>query len=79
MRLCIPTLKSLETEEVDLVVCRGLGRRAFTRLSEAGIPFFITWQPDVVAILEAHWAGRLGGAAFMKGKHAENHGSVSVD
>ena len=61
---CNP-LRSLETERIDLVVCQGLGRRAVTWLSEAGIPFFITWKPDVLAVLSAHRAGRLGKIASL--------------
>lgn len=56
---CDP-IRSLETEGIDLVVCQGMGRRAMTLLSEAGIPFFITWKPDVAAILVAHRERRLG-------------------
>jgi len=59
---CNP-LRNLETERIDLVVCQGLGRRAVTWLSEAGIPFFITWKPDVLAVLSAHRAGQLGRVA----------------
>ena len=62
---CEP-LRSLEREKIDLVVCQGLGKRAMTLLSEAGIPFFITWKPDVAAILVAHREGRLGGEAFQE-------------
>jgi predicted Fe-Mo cluster-binding NifX family protein len=57
---CNPLL-SLETERIELVVCQGLGRRAIAWLSEAGIPFFITWKPNVGAVLSAYWAGQLGG------------------
>jgi len=56
---CDP-FRCLESERIDLVVCQGLGQRVVTRLSEAGIPFFMTWKPDVGAILAAHRAGRLG-------------------
>jgi len=56
---CNP-LRCLERERIDLVVCQGLGQRAVTQLSEAGIPFFITWKSDVGAILAAHREGRLG-------------------
>ena len=56
---CDP-LRTLETERIDMVVCQGLGRRAVTQLSKAGIPFLITWKPDVAAILSAHRAGSLG-------------------
>jgi len=59
---CDP-LRCLESERIDLVVCQGLGQRVVTRLSEAGIPFFITWKPDVGAILAAHQAGQLGQVA----------------
>jgi len=56
---CNP-LHSLEAERIGLVVCHGLGQTAINQLSEAGIPFFITWKPDVRAVLAAHWAGQLG-------------------
>jgi predicted Fe-Mo cluster-binding NifX family protein len=56
---CDP-LRSLKTKRIDLVVCQGLGRNAVTQLSEAGIPFLITWKPDIAAVLAAHRAGRLG-------------------
>ena len=62
---CDP-LRSLEREKIDLVVCQGMGRRAMTLLCEAGIPFFITWKPDVAAILAAHREGRLGQEASQE-------------
>lgn len=65
---CDP-LRNLESERIDLVVCQGLGRRAITLLSEAGIPFFITWKPDVAAILAAHREGQLGQEASTEAGH----------
>lgn len=56
---CDP-LRSLDTERIDLVICQGMGRRAMTLLSEAGIPFCITWKPNVAAMVAAHREGRLG-------------------
>ena len=75
---CNP-LSSLEAEKIDLVVCRGLGRRAVSRLSKAGIPFFITWKADVSAILDAHWAGRLGRMSSKAKRHPDNDGSALMD
>lgn len=44
---------------VDAVICPGLGRRAFGRLTDAGIAVFVTDDEDVSAAVEAFRAGAL--------------------
>jgi len=55
---CRP-LEFLGTRAVDAVVCRGLGRRAFSRLQSAGIDVFVTLEANVEDTLTAFRNGRL--------------------
>jgi predicted Fe-Mo cluster-binding NifX family protein len=45
---------------VGAVVCRGLGRRAFRRLRDMGLPVFVAEGEEAAEALEAFRAGRLG-------------------
>ncbi len=71
---CDP-LEHLTEQSVDLLVCQGLGRRALTRLSERGIPVFITRKPTVSAILAAHREGHLTRMTTEEACHGGGHGS----
>ncbi len=44
---------------VEAVVCRGLGRRAFSRLRILGLPVYVSEEVQTVEALEAFRAGRL--------------------
>jgi len=44
---------------VEAVVCQGLGRRAFGRLEDAGLPVFVAEAGSASDALEAFRAGRL--------------------
>jgi len=45
---------------VEAVVCRGLGRRAFGRLRNMGLPVYVAEEEETARALEAFRAGRLG-------------------
>ena len=51
--------QSLMTLGVGAVVCRGLGRRAFGRLRDMGLPVFVSYDEEASDALEAFRAGRL--------------------
>jgi predicted Fe-Mo cluster-binding NifX family protein len=55
---CRP-LDFLGTRPVDAVVCRGLGKRAFSRLKSGGIPVYVTVERNVGATVVAFKNGRL--------------------
>ncbi|MGD2136451.1 MAG: NifB/NifX family molybdenum-iron cluster-binding protein [Gemmatimonadales bacterium] len=55
---CRP-LDHLDSERVDAIVCRGLGRRAFTKLQATGTDVYVTLERDVGATVEAFHEGRL--------------------
>lgn len=61
---------------VDAVLCHGLGRRAFTRLSEDGIAVFVVRDANVTSAMEALCTGR---ATLLTVKDAggggQGHGS----
>jgi predicted Fe-Mo cluster-binding NifX family protein len=44
---------------VGAIVCRGLGRRAFARLRDMGVPVFVAEDCEALEALEAFRAGRL--------------------
>ena len=55
---CQP-LKFLGSRPVDAIVCRGLGRRAFSRLDDAGVRVFVTLEKNAEATVTALEDGRL--------------------
>ena len=55
---CQP-LKYLNQRPVDAIICRGLGKRAFSRLADAGIKVFVTLEKDVEESVTAFNDGRL--------------------
>jgi predicted Fe-Mo cluster-binding NifX family protein len=73
---CRP-LEFLGTRPVDAVVCRGLGRRAFSRLSDAGVAVYVTLEKDVETTLTALREGRLRPLASEEACHGHSHGSSS--
>ena len=70
---CRP-LDFLGTNPVDAIVCRGLGRRAFSRLKEGGITVFVTLEKDVRATLSALEEGRLRELTAEEACHGHSHG-----
>lgn len=75
---CRP-LEHLGAREVDVVVCRGLGKRAFSRLSSGGIGVYVTQEKDVDATIQAYEAGRLTELTIDEacGGHGHGHGGGS--
>ena len=55
---CQP-LKFLGTRPVDAVIVRGLGRRAFSRLADAGVEVFVTLEANAGETIAAFKDGRL--------------------
>jgi predicted Fe-Mo cluster-binding NifX family protein len=55
---CRP-LDFLGTRSVDAIVCRGLGRRAFSRLESGGVAVYVSLEKDVEATVAAFKDGRL--------------------
>jgi predicted Fe-Mo cluster-binding NifX family protein len=55
---CQP-IRYLGDRKVDVVVCRGLGRRALSRLQEAGVEVFVTLEKNARESVKALEEGRL--------------------
>ena len=70
---CQP-LKFLGTRPVDAVVCRGLGRRAFSRLADAGVQVFVTLEKNAEDTVAAMKDGRLRPLASEEACHGHDHG-----
>lgn len=70
---CRP-LEFLGARPVDAVVCRGLGKRAFARLRNAGIDVFVTLEPNVENTLSALRDGRLRRMTDEGVCHGHGHG-----
>jgi predicted Fe-Mo cluster-binding NifX family protein len=70
---CRP-LDSLGTRGVDAVVCRGLGKRAFSRLKSGGVDVFVTLERDVGSTVEAFKEGRLRELTSEEACHGRDHG-----
>ena len=69
---CRP-LDFLGTRPVDAIVCRGLGRRAFSRLENGGISVFVTLEKDVEATVAAFKDGRLRHLTSEEACHGHDH------
>jgi len=69
---CRP-LDFLGRHPVDAIVCRGLGKRAFSRLRDAGIEVFVTLEPDVKTTIEAMSQGRLRKLTSEEACHGHGH------
>jgi predicted Fe-Mo cluster-binding NifX family protein len=52
--------QALAAYGVGAVICRGLGRRAFSRLRDMGLPVFVAEDGEAAEALAAFRAGRLG-------------------
>ena len=70
---CQP-LKFLGTRPVDAIVCRGLGRRAFSRLADAGVQIYVTLEKDVEETVAALKDGRLRRLTSEEACHGHGHG-----
>lgn len=73
---CQP-LKFLGTRPVDAIVCRGLGRRAFSRLADAGVQVFVTLERDVGETVTAFKEGRLQPLSSEEACHGHDQLSES--
>ena len=77
---CQP-LQFLGDRKVDVVVCRGLGRRALSRLQEAGVEVFVTLEKTAQESVQAFEEGRLrlldAEEACQGHGHHHGHGQVS--
>jgi predicted Fe-Mo cluster-binding NifX family protein len=69
---CQP-LKFLGTRPVDAIVCRGLGRRAFARLADAGVQVFVTLEKNAEDTVMAMKDGRLRPLASEEACHGHDH------
>ena len=69
---CRP-LDFLGTRPVDAIVCRGLGRRAFSRLENGGIAVYVTLEKDVGATVAAFKDGRLRHLTSEEACHGHDH------
>jgi predicted Fe-Mo cluster-binding NifX family protein len=69
---CRP-LDFLGTRQVDAILCRGLGKRAYAKLQAGGIDVFVTLEKDVAGTLEAFKAGRLRQLASEEACHGHSH------
>lgn len=69
---CRP-LDYLGTRQVDAIVCRGLGRRAFSRLREGGVGVFVTLEKDVESTVTAFKDGRLRQLRSEEACHGHGH------
>lgn len=63
---CNPTA-SIRSEAVDVVVCRGLGRRALERLQSSGVEVFTTRETLAGPAVDAFGAGRLNAMTPQEG------------
>ena len=72
---CQPS-KFLGTRPVDAIVCRGLGRRAFSRLANEGIQVFVTLEKDVEETVAALKDGRL--RSLSSEEACQGHGNGHV-
>ena len=70
---CQP-LKFLGTRPVDAIICRGLGRRAFSRLADVGIKVFVTLEKNAEETVAALEDGRLRPLASEEACHGHDHG-----
>jgi predicted Fe-Mo cluster-binding NifX family protein len=70
---CQP-LKFLGTRPVDAIVCRGLGRRAFSRLADAGVQVFVTLEKNAEDTVAALKDGRLRPLTSEEACHGHDDG-----
>ncbi len=70
---CRP-LDFLGTRTVDAVICRGLGRGAFSRLAAGGVKVYQTLEADVGKTVQAFKEGRLRALTSEEACHGHAHG-----
>jgi predicted Fe-Mo cluster-binding NifX family protein len=70
---CRP-LEFLAATPVDAIVCRGLGKRAFSRLQTAGVTVYVTLERDVRSTVAAFQEGRLRELTSEEACHGHSHG-----
>ncbi|MCJ7630524.1 MAG: NifB/NifX family molybdenum-iron cluster-binding protein [Longimicrobiales bacterium] len=70
---CQP-LKFLGTRHIDAMVCRGLGRGAFSRLADAGVQLFLTSEKNAEETVAAFEEGRLRPLTQDAACHGHGHG-----
>ena len=70
---CQP-LSFLGSRGVDAIVCRGLGRRAFSRLAGAGVQVFVTLEKNAEESVAALKEGRLRLLTSEEACHGHGHG-----
>jgi len=69
---CRP-LEFLGTRQVDAILCRGLGKRAFSKLQAGGIDVYVTLEKDVAKTLEAFISHRLRQLTSDETCHGHSH------
>lgn len=62
---CDPTA-AIRSEAAQVVICRGLGRRALERLRSVGVEVFVTQEATAGRALDAFGAGRLGAMVLQE-------------
>jgi predicted Fe-Mo cluster-binding NifX family protein len=72
---CDP-VSSIESREIDAVVCGGLGKRALARLQQVGLKVYVSHAATVRDVLAEQRDGRLREATMDEacGGHAHGHG-----
>jgi predicted Fe-Mo cluster-binding NifX family protein len=70
---CQP-LKFLGSRPVDAIVVRGLGRRAFARLTDAGVQVFVTLENNAEDTIAALEDGRLQPLSSEQACHGHDGG-----
>ena len=66
--------RSLEGRRIDVVVCRGLGRRALQRLKEAGMDVLVTQASTAAGALEEFRRAELSPLTEREVCHGGGHG-----
>lgn len=64
---------ALRAYGVGAVICRGLGRRAYGRLRNMGLPVFVTEAEDLAEALDRYRAGRLDRLTSERACHGGRH------
>lgn len=70
---CQP-LKFLGSRPVDAIIVRGLGRRAFARLADAGVQVFVTQEKNAEESIAALEDGRLRPLSSEEACHGHDGG-----
>lgn len=74
---CCTPVRELEGQEIGVVICRGLGRRALENLRSQGMDVLVTEEWTVAAVVESYRAGTLEpmalAAACAGGSHGHGH------